>query len=192
MKTTQPTPGALQRQSADLDRALDRLQVSIEKLRVDGARFLAGDLHVPPVELRDRIADEFRRLRTQGVRGVAENFRLNSLEARFNSQADLFKRRLRDREEGRQRVVAPPAQPDPAQGVVFGRGGHGNAVEVLYKGLFLGEGKGKPSMDLEKFRGYIERQAGAIRQKTGASNIEFRIAVEDGKTKIKAKPVKGA
>lgn len=192
MRNPQAAQKPEERSDKELERILNRLQSAIEKLRVDGARFLAGDLHVPPEDLKERIADEFRRLRAQGVRGVAENFRLNSLEARFNSQVDLLKRRLREREEGGRRTVATaPPPPDPTRGVVVGRGGQDNAVEVLYKGLFLG-GQSKPSMDLEKFRSYIERQAGAIRTKTGASRIEFRIANEDGKTKIKAKPLKDA
>ncbi|MEM9554926.1 MAG: MXAN_5187 C-terminal domain-containing protein [Acidobacteriota bacterium] len=170
---------------------LDALAREVEQFRIDAARFLAGDLHLPPEELRERIAASFRRLRGEQKLSVAENFRVNSLEARFNSQLDLYKRRLREREEGgARRVVAEPAAPDPHEGVVYGRRGDPNAVEVLYKGLYLRNGAGNPSMDLERFRSYLQRQTDAIRSKTGCEDIHFRVSVEDGKTKLKARPVK--
>ena len=40
------------------------------------------------------------------------------------------------------------------------------------------------------FRAYIDRQAEAIRKKTGCAEIQFRIAVEEGKMKLKARPLR--
>lgn len=172
-------------------RELDALQKQIEQFRIDAQRFFAGDLPLPPEEQRDRISTQIRKLRSDQSRSVAETFRLGSLESRFNSQNELFKRRLREREEGGQRrpAVAPPP-PDPSQGVLVGRSGDPNAAEVLYKGLFLERGARSPSMDLERFRSYLSRQTDAIRAKTGCDDIHFRVAVEDGKPKLKARPVK--
>ncbi len=65
------------------------------------------------------------------------------------------------------------------------------AVEALYKGLYLRRGATRTSMDLERFRSHLEKQAGVIRAKTGCQEIQFRIAEENGKMKIKAKPIKG-
>ena len=49
-----------------------------------------------------------------------------------------------------------------------------------------------PKMDLERFGAYLERQAESIRSKTGCREIQFRLAVEDGKMKLKAKPIRQA
>ena len=59
------------------------------------------------------------------------------------------------------------------------------AVAALYQGLY----RRNPKMDLERFRTYIERQADVIRSKTGCQDIQFRIAVQDGKVKLKARPI---
>lgn len=178
-----------------LDLELNRLTRAIEQFRVDSQRFFVGDQNVPPEDLKDRITGEFRRLRAMAHRsGTAASFRLTSLEAKFNSQLDLYGRRMRDLEVGaaKKRVVVETA-PDPmTEGVLVGRGARDNAVETLYKGLYLNGGsRSNPSMDLDKFRSYINKQADTIRQKTGADGVQFRIAVEDGKMKLKAKPVKG-
>ena len=187
-----PTSGGNQKKKRNaLDQEVEILTRWIEQFRIDSLRYFGGDLKIPPEDLKTQITVKFRQIRTGGVKGVADNFRLNSLEARFNSQLDLYNRKLREREQGGARKAAKTQKaPDPTQGVVVGSAGHSNAVEVLYKGLYLNSGSRNPGMDLEKFRSYIDRQAAVVRSKTGADNIQFRIAVEDGKMKIKAKPVK--
>lgn len=165
---------------------------AIHQFRIEVQRYFAGDVHIPPESQKDRLASRIRQLRNSGLRGVAESFRLSTLEAQFNSQVEFFNRKMREREQGGQRRLAPvePAAPDPAQGVVYGQGGHASAVEILYKGLYLQSGNRNPSMDLEKFREFVDKQADAIRAKTGCSDIQFRVEVEDGKPKLKAKPVR--
>lgn len=165
---------------------------AIHQFRIEVQRYFAGDVHIPPETQKDRLASRIRQLRNSGLRGVAENFRLSTLESQFNSQVDFFNRKMREREQGGQRRLAPvePPPPDPTQGVVYGQGGHASAVEILYKGLYLQSGNRSPSMDLEKFRDFVGKQAEAIRAKTGCSDIQFRVEVEDGKPKLKAKPVR--
>ena len=188
---------AIQDQYADkrgqLKLELERLSNGIEQFRVECARFFGGDLKVPPENLKDRLVVDIRRLRALASKGgTASSFRLSSLEARFNSQLDLYNRRLREQEIGPRRKAETAPQADPARdGVVVGKKGADNAVETLYKGLYLRGNQRSPSMDLEKFRSYIDRQTQAIQQKTGASNVQFRIAIEDGKMKLKARPLKG-
>lgn len=169
-----------------LDRQLQILSNLVQRFRIQGQRFLVGDLPVPPDELREKIQHEFRRLRSSNLKGAAVTFRLSSLEAKFNSQLDLFGRRLRGREEaGRAASVAgSPQRLDPVQGIVFGREMDPDATKALYGGLQ------DPSMSFDKFRSYLSRQAEVIRSKTGCSEIKFRVAVQDGKMKLKAKPVR--
>lgn len=169
-----------------LEREIDRLAASIQRFRVDSQRFFAGDLKLPPDELRDKIATDIRRLRGKNLKAASASFRLGTLEAQFQSHQDLFGRRLRQREESDKRVathVEKPA-PDPMQGVILGAANDGPAVEALYRALQ------NPKMDLDRFRVYIERQADAIRDKTRCREIQFRIAVQDGKTKLKARPIR--
>ncbi len=170
-----------------LEREIDRLAVSIRRFRIDSQRFFAGDLKLPPDELRERITTDLRRLRGTSRKDAAISFRLGTLEAKFQSHLDLFGRRLRTRERSELGNPADLAKsaPDPRKGVVLGTAGNSPAVEALYQGLY----KSKPQMDLEKFRSYIERQAEVIRTKTGCRDIQFRIAVQDGKMKLKAKPI---
>lgn len=173
--------------------ALDLLGRDIQQLRVDFERFFSGALPFPPDDLRGRVQAQIRNLRNANLTAPVDSFRLGDFEARFNSYNELFNRRLRDREEGRQpgmRHVPPPAprRYDPAQGIVFGERIDPEAAEALYQGLAAVPGD-SPRFDLDSFQTYLARQVSAIREKTGCTQVQFRLAAEDGKVKLKARPV---
>jgi hypothetical protein len=191
-----PAPQAAGRRPAPgLGEALDHLNRDVQQLRVDFERFFNGALPFPPEELRGRVQAQIRTLRglSNGATAV-DSFRLSDLEARFNSYNELFNRRLRDIEEGRHpaaRQAPPPPAPrrhDPAQGIVFGDRVDPEAAEALYQGLVSAPGD-TPRFDLDSFQTYIRRQVAAIREKTGCAEVQFRLASEDGKVKLKARPV---
>ncbi len=171
---------------------IEQLARDIQQLRIDIERFFSGALPLPPEELRNRLQTQLRQLRNRNLATVAESFRLGELEARFNSYNELFNRRLRDLEEGRRaaRPATPPPAPgfDAEKGVVVRDKVDPAAAEALYVGLRASPGEG-PKFDLDSFQSYLERQAAAIRQKTGCAQVQFRLAQEDGKMKLKARPV---
>ncbi len=173
-----------------LESQLNQLATTIQKFRVDVQRFLAGDLHLPPDELRAEILANFRQLRSAALKGVAENFRLNSLEAQFNSYSEQFGRRLREVETAAHARKESARHLDPGRGVVIDARLDPAAVNALYQGLYLQPEARNPSVDLERFRTMIERQAAEIRHKTGCQEISFRVVTEEGKLKLKAKPVR--
>jgi hypothetical protein len=180
------------RRAAGLGETLDQLSREIRKMQIEFERFFNGGLPIPPEELRTRIQTQIRQFRNLNLTAL-DSFRLGDLEARFNSYNELFNRRLRDREEGRQpgaaRVALPERQRfDPREGITFGGSFDPEAVEALYHGLASGSGDG-PKFDLDSFEKYLARQVASLREKTGCDQVQFRLAEEDGKVKLKARPV---
>ncbi len=199
-------PGPAKGAAPTVSEAIDRLAAEIRQLRVDFERFFSGALHLPPDELRRRVQADLRQLRNVSAMTAVERFRLSDLEARHNSYDELFSRRLRDREEGRMPgghapLAAPPPQApppryDPGAGIVIGSSPDPRAVAALYEGLTtvgapVGGSAEGPRFDLASFGSYLQRQAAAIRDKTGCAEVQFRLAAEDGKLKLKARPVSG-
>ncbi len=193
-------PGAAQQPQAqrgieeDLEPRFDRLDRRIQQLKVDFNRYFAGDLPLPPTPLRDEIEAELRRLRGVNLRRTVDSFRFGSLEAQFNSYSEMFSRRLRAREEGKV-AVRPTARQAPGHdvdaGVVVGSKLEPDAVEALFQGLVHRNPRGA-TMDLDTFRTYLQRQVSQIRDKTGCTAVQFRVVTEEGKVKLKAKPVGAA
>jgi hypothetical protein len=202
------TPG-----TPTVSESIDSLAAEIRQLRVDFERFFSGALLIPPDELRRRVQARLRQLRNLSSMTAVDRFRLGDLEARHNSYDELFTRRLRDREEGRLRGGAgpiaaltppsprPPAPAshrssdpsDPGAGIVVGSDPDPRAVAALYEQVTAADGPGGgaegPRFDLASFGSYLERQAAAIRAKTGCAEVQFRLAAEDGKLRLKARPL---
>ncbi len=155
-------------------------------------KFFNGARETPPQDLRDEIRSEIRGLRNANLRGHADNWRLSQLEARFTSLSELFGRRLRRQEEGAapQAVGAGTRRPDPSRGIVLGSELASDGVEALYAGLAAGGDR--PGFDLESFRAYLGRQVRSIRDRTGCTQVRFRLEPVGDKLKLKAKPLGAA
>jgi len=156
---------------------LDRIDRGIHSMKIEFERFFAGSVKVPPEELRQRLLQEFRVLRNASINSAAENFRLGTLEARFNSVNELINRRLREREEGRPIFVREVVRPryDPEAGITLGATFEREAVESLFVGVY--RNASGPRADLESFQNYLTQQISGIRAKTGCDAVQFRVAV---------------
>lgn len=175
---------------------MDRLERDLVQMRIHYERFFNGapGVEFPDVEReRTRIGHELRKLRNAKLSGVEENFRLASIEARYASYGELFGRRVRQLEEGPVTAAPRPHAPHAGDGdgVVVEERVDDRTVEALYRGLQREAGAG-PRFDLDSFRTYLERQLTTIRSKTGCQRVQFRIAEEDGKMKLKARPLREA
>lgn len=174
------------------NRDIDSLEARVRSFRIECERFFNGALPIPPEGLRDQVRARLRQLQERPGLNHADRFRINQIEARFNSYVELFNRRLREQEEGRSRAAIQAAQEtgsrfDLEQGVEVGPNVEGEVVEALYNGL--SKSAGSPRFDLESFRSYLEEQNAAIRAKTGCTRVRFRLATEGGRTKLKVKPL---
>jgi hypothetical protein len=163
----------------------------IQNLRIEYEKFFNGAASVPPDTLRLSVAAQIKKLRTSKLSSV-DSFRVNSIEAKYNSYSEMFERRLRRLEEGRSIrprrtavAASEEARPDPQKGVRLGQSLDRQGVEALFQGLY----SGKSNVDLESFRSHLAKNLAAIRQRTGCSEAEFRLVNEDGKAKLKVKPI---
>jgi hypothetical protein len=179
----------------DLEARFNRLDRRIQQLKVEFNRFFAGDLAQPPTAMRDEIEAEMRRLRSINMRRSVDGFRFGALEAQMSSYGEMFSRRLRSLEEGkqapRQQARQPSRKHDVDAGVVVSAHCEEDAVEALLQGLVERSPRGTPAMDIDTFRGYLQRQISQIRDKTGCELVQFRVVTDEGKVKLKAKPVSG-
>lgn len=168
--------------------AIEQLERDLRQLHVDFNRYFAGGLDLPPELFRDEIARRLRRLRSEGVRGAADRFRLNALTDRFNALNELFNRRLREEQEtpSRTRTEEEPL-PDPRVGVVVDGCPEGSALRVLYEALY--SGRVEPRSGFPGFRDHLLEQVQTLRARTGCRQIRLRVEAGDEKPRLKAQPL---
>lgn len=194
--TVSPRPGVpAPEPRVDYTPQLDRLAADLEAMNLEYEKFFNGALNVPPVQAKARAESQLRQLRTLNLTSAVDRFRLASLEARFTAFSELFGRRLRIKEEGRRQRPAPVERRDtptfdPEVGVSLGSELEPAAVEALFNGLNR-NATSPPRFDLDSFGTYLRTQIQSIQQKTGCQAVQFRVASEEGRLKLKARPLAG-
>ena len=170
-----------------------QLEQEIHRLKVEYDRFFNGAVPIPPETERNHIQKKIRRLRQQRMTTLAEQFRFESLEARFNTLSEMFNRRVRELEQASSRpqpgVLAAAHGPDARSGVVLENVGDRRAVEALYRELYGSTGRSK-KIDFATFEKYLGQQLDRVRTKTGCAQVKFRVDTRGRQPKLKAKPVR--
>lgn len=170
---------------------LDAFEESIRLLKLEYDRYFVGANDMPPIPTQEALQRAARSLRGQ-VRGAVDRFRLSSLEARLNSYVEMFNRRVRNIEEGRERrggirMDYSPPKHDPMSGITIGQEVSEAEAAALYAPLF---DDSKRKIELSSFKSYLQKQADQLRTASGCSQVSFRLARESGRLKLKARPIR--
>ena len=83
-----------------LEDELEALNVRIRQLRSQFDLFFAGAIPKPPLETRDLLEKEVKRIGTTREMKFAQRFLYNTLLNRWNIFAELWNKRLQEKEEG--------------------------------------------------------------------------------------------
>ena len=190
---------------------LDLLASSIRQLQARWDMFFSGLEKIPPNEAHKKVENLIRQHAFSEIRNNTERFRYQGLTARFNSLNELWKKRLRAREEGKafgvhglKAEALPPPPPEPEARAAPRPGGSGDefrvgdaarddgAVRALYDRFVeerqrTGEGAAPA---FESFRQLIGTQTAKILGAKGARAVDFRLDTSGGKVALKAKVVK--
>jgi hypothetical protein len=189
-----------------LDRELDEMDQSFNQLKRDFEIYFAGATKLPPLNQRDKLERSVRRMSANPNMNQATRFRYNTLAARFNTYLDLWNKQLKLKEEGksplragvfggptqklgeeayRTEPIAPAAaEPKPAQAGPFQK------IYNDYLSKRLETGEQNPRVSLESFEKTLAKQREAILQKHQCKDVEFYVSVEQGRAKLKARPIR--
>jgi len=179
------------------------LEDRIHSLKKDYDLFLAGIQKLEPVKGREDLGKWIHGHTASEITNASLRFKYHSLIAKFNSLNNYWDRMVRIRDEGKAKLFArkaaktPPAAeaaapppPRPA-GFVF-QSLEEKDLEAKARKVYedftaarqkTGEGAGP---DFARFKSTIEKQLQGLFSRAPGSEVEFKIAVEDGKAKLKA------
>lgn len=187
--------------------ALDLFDESLRRLKANYDLFFNGARKLPPVEDRRRLDQLVQEMAKNHIRDNALRFRYNTLLSRYNQYRELWGRKMRELEEGptdyrkrsamlRQPVQAPPppspvTSVDPDSYVRVGSNGNGQAMLELLSQINDANRKlGKNgAISLEQVSEMVNKQAEALRSRYNVNTIAFKVDINEGKIKLKAKPI---
>ncbi len=165
---------------------LERLEGEINRLRLQYDLFFQGMRKTEPSEDRRILEETIRKMGQRKIVNTYDQFRFSSLQSRFYAMTNLWARMVRDYEEGRMERDATGAlvQAAPRQDAIDPEE-LARALEELAR-VRRECGLDVEPADMEAMRETLARRAREISGKAGGRKVAFRVAVEDGKPKIKA------
>jgi hypothetical protein len=175
---------------------LDSLTEEIESLRIHFEQFFTGLLPLAPDKQHADVKRRIRKLLRAPFRNSEMNFRLKTLEGRYNTLHSYWQRVMREREEGtyskdvfkanlRERTKLEEARAHTAQG----------AAEKAMKQLFskykeaLESHTGRTqNIDYQAFQKAIVQRTREFKERNKGQKVSFKVVVSEGKVTIKASP----
>ena len=187
--------------SPSIEQDLQRLEAELKRLEAEYNMFFSGRQAKPPWETRRRVEALIKHYDRARIQNYADRFRFSTLQSRFSALVDLWDRGLRAREEGRagpftRKRSASTADADhPKDRILHVTTFHDpfremDRLEDLYESLVTARHEaGEQAVPFHKFAELVKTQVRKL-QRTGVSEVAFRVALRDGKVSFIARALK--
>ncbi len=164
---------------------LDRIERKIEELKKKYDMFFQGLLRAEPLNERRELEMRIRKMGQRTIPNTSDQFRFNTLQARFYSYQNLWNRIISAIEEGRierdrrGRVAFATHAPVEEDNL--------NQTYVEYINARKEANLPYDNIDFTSFREMLLKKALEIQDKSNCKKVEFRVEKEGGVPKIKAR-----
>jgi hypothetical protein len=183
------------------------LDAKIARLKVEYEQYFMRLVKREPLQMREEVERTIRAYSTQSISNTSQKFRYNSLVAKYNSYKQYWTRTLRAIEEGTYarraegsimgaRPAPPPASGRPAAAPPPKKDSSagGGKLNEAYEEFLASRKKCKEpvkGLTLEKFTRNIEASKKRIKEKYKTGDVEVKVQIKDGKTRLTIVPKKG-
>ena len=198
---------------SDSEQRISTLEADIKKLQVAYDSYFAGGRKRPPSDVEFRVQQTIKRMMDGSARmKYAQRFRFNNIAQRYAKYSEVWRQRSMRVEQGhsafsysRTARELEKTRLEDAEAAHHSRIHPGESrsssvgfsdpakepekVKELYRTMMDSKKKAGESQNVsyEQFAKFVSQQTEQIRQKTGAANVQYQVAVKDGKVTLKAK-----
>jgi hypothetical protein len=176
---------------------LARIEDEIRRLKVEFDVYFNGGTKRPPYDTKLRLESHLKRLTDDRTLNFAQRYHLNSIQTRYASFRELWRRILQDREEGRgaaaTRAAAREREANPFVRSEFACTDVRHDVRTVkdvYDSLVEAKrscGEGLRDLTFSKFHRLVMERTEALKAKTGSDRVTFSVDVDNGHVSFKAK-----
>ncbi len=199
------------------DEELNLLEQQLRRLKIEYEIFFNNPTKRPPTEIEWKVNSLLRKFSDGARLSFSQRFRYNEMAQRYAVQSDLWRKKVRIREEGCRRPQdallsvqgAQLTHSEAERRPVYGLARHGqNAgedqrfsvecsgaaveqaqVESLYRALAQAKEKTgeKISGDLDSFATFVKKKTSEIRKQQGCETVVYSVEMQGGHVRLKAK-----
>ncbi len=182
------------------------LDAKVARLKVEYEQYFMRVVKREPLQMREEVERIIRDYSSKSISNTSQKFRFNSLTAKYNSYKQYWTRTLRAIEEGTyvRRAESAPAGAKPTPPPAPSRStappgpkekgdGRGELATAYEKFLESRKKCNEPvkGLTLEKFTRNIEASKKRIKEKYKTGDVDLKVDIKDGKTKLTIVPKKG-
>ena len=178
-----------------VEQNLTRVEEDIRRLKIEFDIYFNGAAKRPPYDTKLRVESQLKRLGDDRTLNFAQRYQLNSLQTRYASFRELWRRMMQDREEGRGTAAARAPVHEPSRFIKseFSCEDVRHDVKTV-KGVYdaLMEAKrscGESAHDLSfaRFHRLVMERTEALKEQSGENRVVFSVDVDNGHVSFKAK-----
>jgi hypothetical protein len=197
-----------------VDEELTILDDNIRKLKIEYDVYFSGGAKKPPEDFEWRVRNAIKKYSDGRALTFQQQFRYNTLAQKYAVFSDLWRRKLKIKEEGYRRpqdalLAIQGLRPEEehaaaaALGLPDKAGAHRSnpqfefadphaeldKAQVLYKALVDARVRAgvPPGPGFESFRQFLSKKTTEVRKQFGCASVEYSIELENGQVKLKAR-----
>lgn len=190
------------RSKVTIDEEISLLDDSLRRLKIEYDVYFGGGSKRPPADLEWRVQSLIKKFSDNAKINYAQRFRYNAIAQKYALFSDLWRQKLKIKEEGYRRPqdavlgiqgmrdrVGEDDSDDRTANFVVDTSGDDRQVEAIYQTMMKAREKAglPPSGTLDAFRKFVQSKSSQIRQQSGCSAVEYTVEVQDGQVRLKAK-----
>lgn len=177
------------------DDALSKLEDNFRRLKIEYEAYFNGGKPRPPNDLLYMVEQTFKKFSNDTSKlNYGQRFRFNQLLQRYAVHNELWRKKLRNREEGRTaslRRHSPeePAREVPTRVVCSDPDHEPGHVEELLQALIAARrraGERTEGLDPARFREFLRNKTTQLQQALGCKRVQYSVGVENGRVKFTA------
>jgi hypothetical protein len=199
-----------------IDEELNLLDQQLRRLKIEYEIFFNNPAKRPPTDIEWKVLNLLRKFSDGSRINFAQRYRYNEMAQRYAIQSDLWRKKMRIREEGYRRpqdailsvqgvrVSEEHAAKRPVYGTGRGPSAAGDEpfsvqcsdaeaerekVEALYKALNAAKQKSgeKVAGSFDSFAAFVRKKTGELRKQHKCEAVIYSIETQDGHVKLRAK-----
>lgn len=183
----------MERNGLNIDfRALNLLEAKLKSLKMEWDFFFTGQRRTPPLKELENYDKEMKKCKNSSITDNALRFKFNSIFSNYTSYKELWAKKLKQIEEGKIRVAKEKMLIDknkPKSIIVSKQSNINEQIENIFL-AYSSLSENKRAISFIEFEKKLRQQLLELFRKTNCSMLKVSVALEEGKTKIKIKPVK--
>lgn len=176
------------------DEELGKLDENLRRLKIEYEVYFNGGSPRPPHDTVFRVESLIKKYSDASKLNFSQRFKFNQLVQKYAINNDLWRRKLKDKEEGRgrfaqQRHETGQVAEGPVSVVCSDPSKEQDKVEQLLNAVVQARrqvGERVDNIDPVSFAKFVREKTQQVKESLGCEKVQFSVSVEEGKVKFKA------